>query len=66
MKISVKNHTGKTINLWVETSDTIKKIKTEIQDKEVGIPLEQQELTFADKELQNDLTLSDCDIEGKY
>ena len=63
MKISVRNHTGKTINLWVENSDTVKLIKTKIQDCEIGIPLSQQELTYDNKELENDLTLSDCQIE---
>ena len=63
MKISVRNHTGKTINLWVENSDTVKLIKTKIQDCEIGIPLNQQELTYDNKELENDLTLSDCQIE---
>ena len=63
MKISVRNHTGKTIHLWVETSDTIKAVKTKIQDKEIGIPTHQQELTFSDQELQDELTISDCKIE---
>ena len=62
MKISVRNHTGKTINLWVENSDTIKLIKTKIQVKS-SIPLGQQELTYDNKDLENDLTLSDCQIE---
>ena len=63
MKISVRNHTGKTIHLWVETSDTIKAVKTKIQDKEIGIPTHQQELTFSDQELRDELTISDCKIE---
>nr|GEX37677.1 polyubiquitin [Tanacetum cinerariifolium] len=58
MQIFVNTNTGKTLSLEVKKSETIKNVKTMIQDKE-GIPIAHQSLFFAKKELKDGYTLAE-------
>lgn len=65
MQIFIKTRAKKNISLEVKRSETIKNVKTMIQDKE-GIPVSHQMLFFAEEQLKDGSTLADyCIVENE-
>lgn len=62
MQIFVKTLTGKTIALEVEANETIASVKQKIYAKE-GMPTHEQRLIFAGKQLEDDKTLAEYNIQ---
>ena len=64
MEIDIKMFDKRAFTLEVNCSDSIENVKKEIERKS-GIPVEQQHLSLAGRELKNELALSDYDVKSK-
>jgi len=61
--IKVKTLTGKEIEIDIEPIDSVMRIKERVEEKE-GIPPVQQRLIFAGKQMNDEKTARDYNIEG--
>ncbi len=64
MQIFIKSLNGKTHTVEVESTDTIATLKQKIQDKE-GINAGEQRLVFAGKNLEDNKTVADYNIQSE-
>ena len=59
----MKTLTGKEIEIDIEPTDSIERIKERVEEKE-GIPPPQQRLIFGGKQMNDEKKASDYNIEG--
>ena len=63
-QIFVKTLGGKTVTVDVEEGDTVADVKARIEDKS-GIPAKEQRLIFGGKQLQDQKTIQEYDIQAE-
>ena len=63
MLIKVKTLTGKEIEIDIEPTDRVERIKERVEEKE-GIPPPQQRLIFSGKQMNDEKTASDYKVTG--
>jgi len=63
MLIKVKTLTGKEIEIDIEPNDKITRIKERVEEKE-GIPPPQQRLIFGGKQMADEKSAAEYNIEG--
>ncbi|XP_033211376.1 NEDD8-like isoform X2 [Belonocnema kinseyi] len=63
MLIKVKTLTGKEIEIDIDNTDKVSRIKERVEEKE-GIPPTQQRLIFSGKQMADEKTILDYKIEG--
>jgi len=61
MQIKVKNLAGRVLEIDIDPTDTIEKIKERVEEKE-GIPPQQQRLIFGGKAMSDEKTVADYNI----
>ncbi|KAK4444295.1 ubiquitin [Podospora aff. communis PSN243] len=63
MQLKIRTLTGREIELDVEPTDKVAQIKEKVEEKE-GIPPAQQRLIYGGKQMVDDKTASDYQLEG--
>lgn len=63
-QIIIKKDTVEIMNLEVESSDTIEAVKQKIYEKDNSLLIENQKLTFGNRDLEEGRTLADYNIQG--
>jgi len=63
MLIKVKTLTGKEIEIDIEPTDRVERIKERVEEKE-GIPPPQQRLIFSGKQMNDEKTAADYKVQG--
>lgn len=63
MQIKIKTLTGKEIELDIEPTDKVERIKEKVEEKE-GIPPPQQRLIYAGKQMNDEKSVQDYKVTG--